>query len=378
MKENFKHPFFRRLLNLFFSKKELNYPSIHHWYLKKYKKDIPEKVSKYLRIILSEVYEHNELDNLGNFLFKTMIKQQLININYVLNKDVDTKELEQPIFILSLPRTGSTYLHHTICNELDVNFLSFWEQNHIGNYRFKFLKKIEGAFMLFMQDFLVPELKYIHKVYNEGPEEGSKILLSTFITQIYPLMFRMPKYYKLLKDEDYDFTYNFYKKALLLRKRAKRKPIVLKAPMHLQSINNIVKYFPNAKFIFIHRDINKVIPSAYSLALAYKKMFLKSYDPKYLQNKLVDKLNADLQKTIEYIKKQNLDVLHIEYKTFIKNPINTIEKIKNEYKLNQRDQKISEKKQLKRKKVYPNIVFNEKEFNFYTNYLESLGLGKNL
>lgn len=378
MKENFKQPLFRKIINVFISEKELDYPSIHRWYFKKYKKDIPEKVSIYLKVILSEVYENNDLDCLGNFLFKTMIKQQLINIHNVLNKHVDTNKIEQIIFILSLPRTGSTYLHQTICHELDVNFLSFWEQNHLGNYKFKFLKKIEGALMLFIQDLLVPELKYIHKVYNEGPEECSKILLSTFITQIYPLIFKMPKYYDLLKNESYDFTYSFHKKALLLRCQDNNKPMVLKAPMHLQSIEKIIEYFPNAKFLFIHRDINKVIPSSYKLALEYKKLFLKSYDPKYLQNKLIDKLSTDLKKTIEYIQNHNLEIQHIEYKSFIENPINTIKIIKDNYKLNYRDKRMLEKAQLKRKQIYPNIAFDGKEFNSYNNYLESLGLDKNL
>ena len=99
---------------------------------------------------------------------------------------------------------------------------------------------------------------------------------------------------------------------------------------------------------------------------------------KILRKKLVDKLKNDLKKTIGYIKKQNLDVLHIEYKNFIKKPNDVIDMNREEYRIDHRVKSKPEKLQLIRKQIYPNINFNHDEFNFYYNYLESIGLCKNL
>ena len=52
--------------------------------------------------------------------------------------------------------------------------------------------------------------------------------------------------------------------------------------------------------------------------------------------------------------------------------------IREEYRIDHRVKSKPEKLQLIRKQIYPNIIFIHDEFNFYYNYLESIGLGKNL
>jgi hypothetical protein len=377
MTEKYKIPLFRKILNKIIPNIEFDFKTIELWYQKKYQAQIPQKPAKYIKLILKDIYKYNDMDRLGKFLFSTMLKQQLINIHYVL-KSNRTKKLPPILFILSLPRTGSTFLHTAFCKNYDVSSLSFWEQNHIGNYRFRIFKKLEGTLMLFMQDILTPELKYIHKVSNNGPEEGSKILLSSFITQIYPLMFKLPNYYEKLKNEDYEFTYYFFKKSLELMKIDNQRPLVLKAPMHLQSIDQLIHNFPQAKFVFLHRDLKKVIPSAISLAMAYNRLFHQSFDTIYLKEKLIEKLSNDLQKTIDHITQNNMNVINIEYQKLVKEPLHTFNRIAKTMNITERQSIHLDQDKKFKKHIYQTINFDMAKFKFYIDYLESEGLGKNL
>jgi hypothetical protein len=355
-----------------------DYESYEQWYKKKYQDEIPNQVKPYLKTFIGDIKEYNSLDPLGEFLVDQMIRSQLNNIFYILNHKPIEIYKPNPVFILSMPRTGSTYFHNLICKINNVSYLNFWEQHEIGRYNNQFLRKLLGRYMLIMQNILSPKLKYIHNVNNEGPEECTKILLSSFIAQIYPIMFKLPNYNKLLKNENYEFTYSFYFKSLsFLNKNSN--DLILKAPMHLQSVEMIYKQYPDAKFIFIHRDLKSVLPSAFSLALAYAQLFSKNIDKKYLKESLESRLREDLSKTISFIKENKMNIYHVQYNNFIKDPIEYINKLSKTIGLNEKPEyKIINDNRHKKHTYDREINFDYESFEFYSSFLESLSNEINL
>jgi len=323
--ESYKRPILIRLFNLLYSTKILNYSELNRWYTKKFNSKIPKKVSSYIELMLEQISKENQLDFFGAFLFNKMLKEQLINI-YNIEKSTKERDLKT-VFIISLPRTGSTLFHHVLSQSFHVRTLSFWEQNNIGNYKFKILKVIQGKAMLFGQNFILPHLKYIHKVVNRGPEECSKVLLSTFITQIYPIMFDLPAYKEKLLEEDFDYTYHFFKKSLMNMPNKHNQPWLLKAPMHLQALDQIQKHFPKAKIIFLHRDLDKVLPSALTLGIGYAQLFQPQISQDSISNNLQEVLSHDINKAIKHIQSSNMNILHINYDEFISETENVIQKV---------------------------------------------------
>ena len=367
MKENYKRPLLIKILNLFLYPKNLKFNAINKWYENKYAIQLPPKVKKYLKLILEEVYTENKFDPFGKLLFNIFIKENLKNLAYV---EKNHKEFNQKcIFIIGLPRTGSTFFHKLLARSPELSALKFWELNKIGRYNLSVWRRLQGKLMLLMQNYLTPEIAYIHKVDNEGPEECSKILLCTFITQIYPIMFRLPKYEKELLNENFDFTYNFYKKSLSLIKNDK-KTLVLKAPMHLQALDQLDKHFPNTKFIFLHRELKSVLPSSYSLARTYSHMFIPKINESLQIESIHQRLSHDLNNAIAYAGNIK-NLVHLSYSDITSETPEVIKRLNHFLKLEIKDlnnKKEKDKKHLKHK--YQKITSIPNEFKEYQNFLK--------
>lgn len=367
MKERYKRPFLVRLLNLFLFPKEYSYEYLSKWYTKKFKIDLPEKVQKYLKLLMDEVYTHNEFDPLGKVLFNFFIFQNLKNLAFI-EKRGKIKSIKA-IYIISLPRTASTFFHKYLGSDPQFKTLSFWELNEIGRYNFSKVRKTLGKVMLSFHHYLTPEIKYIHNVENEGPEECSKILLTSFITQIYPLMFKLPNYEIELQKENFDYTYELYFKALSLIKE-NEKPMLLKAPMHLQAIDQIRKYTPEAPILFLHREIQSVLSSAISLAKTYAYLFTPKIDDDDLINRIYQRLSHDINKALDNCDNDRL-VYHIQYTNLMKNKNAILENIEKRFNLNLTPQSQT-KRSLYKKHNYPLIETIPKEFINYQNFVKNL------
>lgn len=295
MKEAYKRPFLIKILNVFLFPKEYSYPYLENYYKKKFKMNLPDPVSKYLRLFMQDIYKNNNFDPIGKCLLNGFIFQNLKNLAYV---EKNSKKFnKKAIFIISMPRTGSTFFHNFLGSDNRFKCLSFWELNDVGKYDFIFIRKLLGKLMLSFQNYLTPEIKNIHFVENNGPEECSKILLSSFITQIYPLMFKLPSYENELKKENFEYTYEFYFKALSLIKTQKE-TFLLKAPMHLQAIDQIRKHSADSPILFLHRDLKDVLSSAYSLAKTYAYLFTPKINQENLIDRINNRLSIDLDKAL--------------------------------------------------------------------------------
>ena len=309
MKEEYKRPLLIRLLNRFLFPKEHTYEELSSWYLKKNKTELPLPVQKYLKLMMKDIYQYNHFDSLGKVLLNGFLFQNLKNLAYV--EKHGTKFNKRAIFIVGLPRTGSTFFHKYLGSEPQLKCLSFWELNEIGKYNFRFIRKLIGQFMLSFQNFLTPDIKAIHFVENNGPEECSKILLSTFITQIYPLMFKLPAYEKEIDRESFEYTYEFYFKALSLI-RSDQDIFLLKAPMHIQALDQLRKNSQNAPLVFLHRDIKEVLSSAYSLAKTYGFLFTPQININDLNKRINHRLSRDLDKALKTIQNDS-NTYHYQY-----------------------------------------------------------------
>lgn len=362
MTEIYKRPLLIKFLNLFLFPREYDFYTLEKWYISKFQKKLPAKVSKYLKLIMDEIYRENSFDPLGKLLFNQFLFDNLKNLAYVEKHGVVTNI--NPLFIISMPRTGSTFFHKYLASDKQFRTLSFWELNRIGLYSYAFFRKIQGRIMLLMQNYLIPKIKYVHAVDNDGPEECSKILLCSFITQIYPLMFNLPQYEKELINENFDYTYEFYTKALSLIKNKNDKTLLLKAPMHIQALDQLQKYFPKAKFIFLHRDLKSVLPSAYSLAFTYSHMFCPKFDLKLKIKSINKRLSHDLKRAMN--NSQNENFLHLNYSQIMQErgiAIQSIEKLINK-EINIR---YREKDKKHKKHKYEKLELLPEEFEFTLN-----------
>jgi hypothetical protein len=129
--------------------------------------------------------------------------------------------------------------------------------------------------------------------------------------------------------------YEFYKVQLqLLSWLRPAKRWILKWPYHLWHIDTLLKTFPDAIVIILHRDPREAIPSVCSLAALARASFCESIDTAALGRFWLDYNEAALQRSEMARKNARVDqIIDIHYTDMTKDPLSVIENILNQIDL---------------------------------------------
>ena len=187
------------------------------------------------------------------------------------------EEIVAPLFIVGLPRTGTTMLHRTIAADhrmyaplwFEVRYPSpapDWDFTRTGDARIV-AARAEMAAMLEAN----PDLLAIHPMDAMGPDEDIMLLEQSFYsfnTQAYA---NIPSFDAWIEDQDHLPGYRYFKLLLQFLQWQKKRTgqsaelWTLKAPHHLHYMDLVFKVFPDAKVVQSHRDPLETLPSLASL-----------------------------------------------------------------------------------------------------------------
>jgi len=269
---------------------------------------------------------------------------QLLDRLVVLIKSRKLVQDEEPVFIIGHWRSGTTYLHYLMAKDEYFGYLSLY-QAFLTN-----ITTIGGK--LFKECFkpLVPGKRpqdNIEVDIDVPAEEENAI--STFAFESASHSFWFPKNEKYFKnyalfEDETEETFNRWKKSYkrLMTKVAiafpGRKPL-MKNPHNSGRIPQLLKLYPNAKFIHIYRNPLKVLPSTH---LMYDKVvttqFLQDFTEEELQNKIFYYYKSSVTKLLEDIKKipkQNL--YHLKFEDFELNPLSELEAVYKQFRFERFD-----------------------------------------
>ncbi len=278
--------------------------------------------------LLECIEETAELNGLGSLMIENMVKEILRNHHQVAERfRVETfAPIKDPIFILGLPRTGSTYLFNLLGATGKFRTLTHWETHDVASRKPVLLKKAQAAFLLKLMHHLSPGFRTVHEIRLEGPEECTKPILDCFVSQSFPSILHIPRYNDFLDTADYLPTYQFYYKQLQILGCGEKRWL-LKTPIHIQSIDSILQVFPDAKFIHLHRDLNEVLGSICSLAAAYRCMTSHRVNGREIGSEVRKFLTRDLAKAKAVLDGNRDKVLDLHYRDIVDQPIGTARKV---------------------------------------------------
>lgn len=278
--------------------------------------------------LLECIEETAELNGVGSLLIENMVKEILRNHHQVAERfrRETFAPIKEPIFILGLPRTGSTYLFNLLGATRRFRTLTHWETHDVASRKPAMLKKIHASILLKLMHHLAPGFRTVHEIRLEGPEECTKPVLDCFVSQSFPSIFHIPRYNDFLETADYLPTYEFYYKQLQILGSGDKRWL-LKTPIHIQSIDSILQVFPDAKFIHLHRDLNEVLGSICSLAAAYRCMTSHRVNGREIGSEVRKFLTRDLAKAKAVLDGNPDKVLDLHYRDIVDQPIKSARKI---------------------------------------------------
>lgn len=299
--------------------------------------------------------EQNKLKyhNIGFIMAKleltiTMVRK-LKFIQYLKDSpDVLDVPVRKPVFVVGLPRTGTTFLHRLLSLDPAVRAPLLWELlspvpgvlKKSGALSDDFAK--DAAFraeavrlqIKKRQDAGDRALENIHEIGYDVPEECLMAMSDEIpcLTQnFYAVYMNTTEFFSKVGKAQIERTYRHYRKVLQLLAFQRddihgARSWMLKSPIHLFYIQELAAVFPDATVIWTHRHPVSAVPSLCSLLKAVHKLYYEpsTHDDAALGRAVRD-LSADLLERVPRdLAQSGLNSANIVYDSFIADPLGTV------------------------------------------------------
>ncbi len=181
-------------------------------------------------------------------------------------------KIEKPIFVVGLPRTGSTTLHDLLVQDPGNRVPLTWEchrpsppperASYDSDPRIaacqEHLDITSGA--------LIPEFKAIHPMGALLAQECLMLQAFDFMSIIFTNQFHIPSYQRWVEEVDLRPCYATHRRQLqYMQWRCPGERCVLKSVGHLWGLEALFDLYPDARVVMTHRDPLKLIASHCSL-----------------------------------------------------------------------------------------------------------------
>ncbi len=231
---------------------------------------------------LCETYERNLTDPEG----RQRCRERLINLLSVRLRcerafrdipAVQEQQIAAPVFVTGLPRSGTSALINLLSQapenrgllQWEVQFPDPWPESQPGQVdpRYGYLVKA-------LEENQDPEFRKIHYVDADTPEECCLIHSYAFSGVQLGFEIMLEPYRSWFLEQDLAPLYRYQKRLLqLLNWRNPGHRWVLKAPAHMWAIDTIFSVFPDARFVWCHRQPLPVVASINSMNREVMRMY---------------------------------------------------------------------------------------------------------
>jgi len=266
-----------------------------------------------LEILVNALNSEAKLNELGDAAVRDRIlmhlKQRLeIEDWYRRHPEIDDEQIMDPLFGVSLPRTGSSALSFLLASDPGIRYLRVWESSRPCPPP----STVEGPDP--RRGAHANKLDEAHGNSGRTPSgidgamECQDLMALTMASQTFQAFAQIPSYSDWFMDADLTETYLYEKRALkLLQWGEKPRPWRLKAPTHILFMDYLDNAFPDAKFVMTHRDPTDVI---LSVACVYEEIIAKFTDA--LDRHYIGELNqrtwtTGMDRLIDYREKNGND-----------------------------------------------------------------------
>jgi hypothetical protein len=189
-----------------------------------------------------------------------------------------------PVFILGLPRSGTTFLHSLMAEDVNSLVPRNWQTIYPAPRPKNFdpahdsqARAVDRQLAFFAQ--MAPGFADLHPITADSPQECSEITAHVFQSLRFDTTFRVPGYLTWLEAHGHEAAFAFHKRFLQFLQNGTPSRWVLKCPDHTFSLDAILATYPDARFVIVHRDPLAVFASVARLTEVLRKPFLQNIDP---------------------------------------------------------------------------------------------------
>jgi hypothetical protein len=292
-------------------------------------------------VLIESLERDADLSVLGRVATRGLMLQLLTNrlrIEDLFRRhpEIAEEQIERPIIIAGLPRTGTTHLHNLLSQDPALRSLPYWESLEPvrdpretvspGGPDPRVARCEKGL------DFLhrvMPLFPLMHEMTAEARHEEIQLLAIAFSTMLFESSYYAPGYAAWYKRTDQRPAYRYLHRCLqALQWLRGPKRWVLKSPQHLEQQAALIEVFPDATFVQTHRDPLRITASLCTMIAYGNRMNARRVDPvavgRYWAARTEDLLRGSIEGRSALPAAQVIDV---HFRKFMKDDVATAERV---------------------------------------------------
>jgi hypothetical protein len=248
------------------------------------------------------------------------------------NPHVTEVPVKRPVFILGIPRSGTTMASYLLDCDPANRALLKWEAYNVtppaaaGKLRSDARCLAEKA-----QDELIikanPQGAAQHFEAGDGPTECVHLLAQDFKSLMFAVLSTTPTYHDWILLCDMLSAFTHRQRVLQILQSTNPGRWMLKMPSDALFIRTLFKAFPDAKVIWTHRDPYATFASSMSMRGHSRPIFNKDADVGYMQQRFPLQLALHLTRPLELSRERPNDIYDLYYDDLVADPLAQMKQI---------------------------------------------------
>ena len=293
-----------------------------------------------LEALVASLVDDARLSEVGTLALESQIVANLANRLRVVDwwaahPELAEERIERPVFIVGLPRTGTTLLSYLLDCDDGVRSLMRWEamssvpppQRATFTTDPRIDATRESSAML---DALNPGFKAIHYEAPDGPTECVAVFSQEFKSVLWETVANVPGYSSWLLAADHTSAYRYHRRLLQLLQSGAPGQWVLKSPGHRLAPDVLLETYPDASIVVTHRDPVTVVASVCSLVRSLSGTFSDADHGAYV-NEHWTALVEEMIRRVDAVRDGDPDadarILDVGYDELVRSPLAVVERV---------------------------------------------------
>lgn len=246
-----------------------------------------------LRVLLGAFERDSKLNLVGRIgvrqeLLRLLSMRLCIENDFKHHPELAEVPIRRPLFVVGLPRTGTTLLHKLLSADPNGRAPLLWELWYPASAPRWQSSRVDPriartALTLDLMSVMSPGFSAIHHLAYDEPDECFHVLEATFLCSMFGMRGDVHSYMRWLYTQDMRPAYRFHHRVLQrLQWGRESGHVVLKSPVHLSALDALFEIFPDACVVQTHRHPLSAAASCCSMTRATRVLHSDAVDSKRL------------------------------------------------------------------------------------------------
>jgi len=239
----------------------------------------------------------------------------------------------KPVFVLGMPRSGTTLLSYLLAADPARRSLLRWQLfNPVPPAAAEHLYDDPRCLAMVEQDRNPPPEALMYRDKHHEPADGATectfVQGQDFKSAYWESHLPMPGYSSYLLNADMSSAYAYHKKFLQVQQAGTPAVWNLKMPSHALHIQWLLKTYPDARILWTHRDPYRVTGSLCSLIATTQNLYMDQPDVAFLASNYPHQLAEHVRRPAAVKDALGEErIFDVHYGEMVRDPIATMKKV---------------------------------------------------